>query len=227
MANNWSVDKLQNIHKPLPIAKHVFIHANDSALPVSDAPALDEHTTQPLELSDISLVKAGPFRVKFDDKKLHPSYKDWHYDHPVNEYVETETETDADPETDTDDSYSSEDSVLAEAVKTVAATYVDASPTKRKEFWDRKPAYTVGFNSARVVQAVNPNAKIGARGRPLTHPKDKVQCQVCGGIYARCGVTNHKKTQKHIKAANVNEKLVEAMLTLRKRKYYFKEEDAI
>jgi len=44
------------------------------------------------------------------------------------------------------------------------------------------------------------------------HPKDKLECQICGSIYTRSGSAKHKKSKLHKKCEDINNKLIKAIL---------------
>jgi len=52
----------------------------------------------------------------------------------------------------------------------------------------------------RVVVYGNPVVIMTKRGTRLMDPKDKVECNLCGGVYGRSNITKHMRTSLHLQA---------------------------
>jgi hypothetical protein len=232
---NISVAKLHEIHKPLNVARFEHNVENEAEYVVSsgsESPEtwrgnggvrvkLDDNCANPRVKEypkyDISVMKFDPttFKPRGDD-----AGKD---DKPVrkNEKPPTTWEpSDSDSVSESDDEPELDNGVLVDNSRPVASAL---PTTERTTFWQPKqtgPAYTLGFNANKVAQSFLENPPINKFGKPMAHPKDKVQCGVCGTVYMRKGGTGHRKSKKHIQAFNLIQVMVETALTTRKRRYY-------
>lgn len=228
LALSASVKDLQNIHKPLPIARHLHIHRHETEMELDDPATFIDSSSE----SSSTERSPGPLKVHFDDEttdRPKMNWMQWDMNERNPETIPNCLKATVVSDSDTDDA-EDEDALLTHKKPNNVFTDKSATTSKprRQHFWERQDPenlFTLGFNSAKTVKPVNPDAPIGARGRPLTNPKDKVQCNVCGSIYGRLSGTNHRKSKKHINAYNLNQRMVEAMLTMRKRRYYYKDED--
>lgn len=239
---NWTVEKLHNIHKPLPYAifEHRQRHAPTMVLSDDDdgdkfaaenastTLEFDEDCPNPRQLFTLEgMNKWDPDEFRAKDNDVGPVRK-----HEVVKTTQPTTWVPSDSECD-----SQTDSDVEPIVNVNQGSIIDhhneyaqsedvedeEPDTERKTFWvNEKPQYSVGFNSNKLVGSYLKNPPINKWGKPTAHPKDRVQCSVCGSIFLRNAGTKHRKSNKHINAANVNNVVVEAMLTVRKRRYYKK-----
>ena len=65
------------------------------------------------------------------------------------------------------------------------------------------PAPMGACSKPTLVRSYLANPPLNKWGRPFAHKLDRIQCEVCNGVYGRNNGTMHRRTQKHIRALTV------------------------
>lgn len=227
---NVNVAQLQAIHKPLHMARFEHNLYDEAEYVVSSAgevsPPKRRHCVEfdgnHARVMDKPKLDWRTQKDNPDEYKHKGHFSEWgnkplrKHEKPPTTWEPSDSESDTDSDSDTA-------SVVLGVLKDDSEAHPIQHERERKEFWEPKqtgPAYSLGFNANKVVQSyINP-PPLNRWGRPMAHPKDKVQCGVCGSIYLRSAGTQHRRSQKHIKAFNLIQVMVESQLTTRKRRYY-------